>query len=112
MYLICGDRQIAISLAKDQSVGFLFKNNFESWCILGWGGGMNIKMLLSVPQVSSAKFLKTFHEAVNQGGNASDVFPWQLPCARETKIPGNDFVEGLKLQHIALENQIRLLSWI
>ena len=67
---------------------------------------MNIKMLLSVPQVSSAKFLKTFHEAVNQGGNASDVFP----CARETKIPGNDFVEGLKLQHIALENQIGLLS--
>ena len=33
-------------------------------------GLMDIKMLLNVPQVSSAKFRKTFHEAMNQARNA------------------------------------------
>ena len=33
-------------------------------------GLVDIKMLLNVPQVSSAKFRKTFHEAMNQGRNA------------------------------------------
>ena len=33
-------------------------------------GLVDIKMLLNVPQVSSAKFRKTFHEAMNQARNA------------------------------------------
>ena len=54
----------------------------------------DIKMLLNIPRVSSAKFRKTFHEAMNQAaGNASEVVPKFTVCFHtwfhgETKICG------------------------